>query len=104
MSLKNKQKEVDEWISQYPEGYWEPHALVTHALEELGEVAREIHNIHGPKKRKSTEEDGDLGGEIADVLFSMICLANKHDIDLDKAFQKTMDKCYGRDKDRFEKK
>src|SRR3989344_1557382 len=101
MSLKNIQKQVDEWVKQYPEGYWEPHAIVTHAMEELGEVAREIHHIHGPKKRKKTEDDGDLGGEIADVMFSIICLANKHNIDLDASWEKGMAKRNGRDKDRF---
>ena len=101
MNFKNVQKQVDDWIKQYPEGYWEPHAIVTHAMEELGEVAREIHHMHGPKKRKNTEGDGDLGGEIADVMFSPICLANKHGIDLDKAWEKGMDKRNGRDKNRF---
>ena len=52
MNFKNVQKQVDDWIKQYPEGYWEPHAIVTHAMEELGEVAREIHHMHVPKKRK----------------------------------------------------
>lgn len=97
------QKQVDDWVKQYPEGYWEPHAIVTHAMEELGEVAREVHHIHGPKRRKAGEEGGDLGGEIADVLFSLICLANKHGIDLDEAFANGMEKRYGRDKDRFVK-
>ncbi len=104
MSFKNLQKQVDDWVSQFPEGYWEPHAMVTHALEELGEVAREVHHIHGPKKRKDTEGNGDLGDEIADVLFSMICLANKHNIDLSEAFEKGMEKRYGRDNNRFDKK
>ncbi len=95
------QKQVDAWVKQYPEGYWGPHAIVTHAMEELGEVAREVHHIHGPKKRKKTEEDGDLGGEIADVFFALICLANSHDIDLDKAWENGMAKRTVRDKDRF---
>jgi len=77
---------------------------VTHALEELGEVAREVHHIHGPKKRKETEEEGDLGGEIADLLFSLMCLANKHSIDLDEAWTGKMVKINKRDKDRFSKK
>ena len=102
--FKDAQRQVDEWIQQYPEGYWEPHAIVTHAMEELGEVAREIHHIHGPKKRKKGEGNGNLGGEIADLMFSLICLANKHNIDLDEAFAKGMDKRNGRDKDRFTRK
>jgi len=59
---------------------------------------------HCPSREKDNEDDNEMSDEIADVLFTIICLANSKDIDLDKAFQKTMDKCYGRDKDRFEKK
>ena len=55
----------------------------------------------GRRSEKNTEGDGDLGGEIADVMFSLICLANKHGIDLDKAWEKGMDKRNGRDKNRF---
>jgi len=57
-----------------------------------------------PKKKKSDEEIRELGEEIADIIFALCCLANSKGIDLDESFKRVMDKCYTRDKDRFEKK
>ena len=104
MSLKDIQKEVDEWIRQYKIGYWTPHEMLARLAEETGELAREINHIYGPKKKKSTEEKKELSDEIADVIFTLTCLANSLEIDLDESFKRVMDKCYGRDGDRFEKK
>jgi NTP pyrophosphatase (non-canonical NTP hydrolase) len=60
--------------------------------------------MYGGKPKKPEEAAQELGGEILDVIFSAMCLANAHNVDLDAEFAKKMDKCYGRDKDRFEKK
>ena len=73
-------------------------------MEEVGELAREINDRWGPKKRKSTEIKKQLEDEMADIIFTLCCLANPLKIDLDKAFKRVMDKCHGRDKDRYEKK
>jgi len=73
-------------------------------MEETGELAREVNHVHGPKKKKSFEEEKEIGIEIADIIFTLCCLANSQGIDLDKEFAKVMDKCYGRDKERFERK
>jgi len=72
--------------------------------EEVGEVARLLNHMYGSKPKKAEEAAQELGSEIVDVIFAAMCLANKHGIDLDAEFDKKMDKCYGRDKDRFEKK
>jgi len=104
MALKDIQKQVDDWVSQHKIGYWKPHEIMTRLTEEVGELAREISHVYGPKKKKDNEDENEIGDEIADVIFTLVCLANSQDIDLDEAFKKTMDKCYGRDKDRFEKK
>lgn len=104
MALKDIQEEVDEWVSQYRIGYWKPHEILARLTEETGELAREINDIYGPKKKKTDEDLKDLGVEIGDIIFTLSCLANSLDIDLDGSFSKVMDKCYGRDKDRFEKK
>ena len=104
MVLKEIQKEVDEWVSQYKMGYWKPHDNLAHLTEELGELAREINHRFGPKKKKDTEEDNEISDEIADIIFTLVCLANSQNIDLDLAFEKKMEKSYTRDKDRFEKK
>ncbi len=104
MSLKEIQEEVDTWVNQYAIGYWKPHEILARLTEETGELAREINHIYGPKKKKSSEETKELSDEIADIIFTLSCLANSLDLNLDESFQRVMDKCYGRDKDRFEKK
>ena len=102
--MKNYQEQVDEWVSQYKIGYWKPHEMIARLTEETGEVAREINHLYGPKPKKSSEETADLEVELADILFTITCMANALDLDLDRGFKKVMDNCYGRDKDRFEKK
>ena len=98
------QKEVDEWIRQYKIGYFQPLEMLARLTEEVGEVAREMNHLFGPKKKKSTEDIGDLEAEMGDILFTISCIANALNLDLDKGFQKAMDACYGRDDDRWEKK
>lgn len=102
--MKVEQKQVHEWASQYKVPYWTPHEILARLAEETGEIAREINHRYGPKKKKSTEDVKDIGIEIADVIFTSVCLANSLGIDLDESWSEVMDKCYGRDKDRFEKK
>ena len=104
MSLEEIQKKVDEWVSQYKEGYWEPPYIGLRLTEEIGELAREINDRWGPKKKKVSEDSKRLGDEIADILYTLVCLANSQEIDLDMAFKDMMDKLYKRDKDRFERK
>ena len=103
MELKNVQEEVEKWVSQYKIGYWQPHEILARLTEEVGELAREINHIYGPKKKKSEEDKKEMALEMADIVFTLACLANREKIDLDEAFKRVMDKCYGRDKDRFEK-
>lgn len=102
--MKYEQEQVHKWASQYKIPYWQPLEIMARLTEEVGELAREVNHLFGPKKKKSTENKADLGDEIADVIFTLSCLANSQKIDLDKNFARVMDKCYGRDKDRFEKK
>ncbi len=104
MSLKDSQKAVDEWVHQYKVGYFTPHENLARLIEEVGELAREINHQFGPKKPKATERRKEIQDELGDILFTLFCLANREGIDLDETFKKTMEKCYGRDKDRYEKK
>ena len=104
MSLRKAQADVDKWISQYEEGYWSPHEILARATEEMGELARLVNHLYGPKKKKASEAAQDLGEEIGDVIFALVCLANREEIDLDEAFRRVMAKAYGRDADRFKKK
>ena len=98
------QKQVDEWVSQFKIGYFQPLEILARLTEEVGELAREVNHRYGPKKKKSTEDSVELNDEMGDIIFTLCCLANSLNLDLDEGFKHVMDKCYGRDKDRFEKK
>lgn len=104
MSLKEIQDRVNAWVNQYKIGYWKPHEIYARLGEEVGEVGREVNHQFGPKHKKPTEGERNLGEELADVIFTVCCLANSQNIALDEAFNRVMEKHYGRDKDRFEKK
>lgn len=104
MSLKIIQKQVDDWTNQYKIPYWQPHEILARLTEETGELAREVNHLYGPKKKKSEEETKELGVEMADIIFTLCCLANSKGIDLDNSFEKVMNKCYNRDNNRYKKK
>ena len=101
MSFQAAQKEVDQWISQFEEGYFPPLAMLARLTEETGELARAIMHAHGGKKPKRGESDGSIGEEIADSMFVLICLANSLNIDLDEAFATMMTKYRVRDAGRW---
>lgn len=98
------QQRVDAWISQYEAGYFHPLTNMTRLAEEVGELAREVNHQFGQKTRKADEPEGDLGMEMADILFVLICMANREGIDLDAAFDRMMKKVETRDADRWEKR
>ncbi|HWZ27875.1 MAG TPA: nucleotide pyrophosphohydrolase [Gemmatimonadales bacterium] len=104
MSFGEAQAVVDQWISQYKEGYFSPLTNLARLSEEVGEVAREINHGFGQKTKKPSEADGNLALELGDVLFVVICLANSQKIDLDNAFAATMAKVRTRDADRWTRK
>ena len=102
--MHDYQRQVDEWVSQYKLGYFKPLEIIARLSEETGELAREINHRYGPKQKKETEDRQEIEEEVADVLFTLVCLSNSLDLDMDRGFQTVMDKCYGRDKDRWEKR
>jgi NTP pyrophosphatase (non-canonical NTP hydrolase) len=104
MDLHSLQREVDAYISQFKEGYFPPLVNLARLTEEVGELARELNHLHGPKKKKGDEPEGAVGLELADVLFVVIVLANQHGIDLEEAVQGTLAKYRVRDADRWERK
>ena len=104
MSLKHVQEQVDIWTKQFKIPYWQPLEIMARLTEENGELARELNHRFGPKKKKSGEETKEVADELGDIIFTVICLANSLNIDLDQAFSRVMDKCYGRDNSRYEKK
>jgi len=104
MPLSPLQARVDRWISQFEEGYFHPLTNMARLAEETGELAREINHRFGQKTRKPEEPDGDLAMEMADILFVIICMANREGIDLDEAFERMMQKVETRDATRWKRK
>ena len=92
MDIKDWQKEVDNWIAQFEEGYWHPTSMMLRLMEEVGELSREINHLYGQKPKKPTEPEGNLALEMADILFIIVCMANSLNIDLEKAFEDMMEK------------
>ncbi|MHA2035625.1 MAG: nucleotide pyrophosphohydrolase [Promethearchaeota archaeon] len=99
-SLENIQKTIDKWICEHG-GYWPPLSMICAVMEELGELAREINSLEGYKPKKSGIEKLKLGEEIADLLFSIICIANHYKIDLGEELNKVIEKYSKRDSTRF---
>jgi len=102
--MKVIQDRVDSWISRLKIGYFKPLEILARLTEEVGELARELNHRFGPKKKKPEEEITEVGDEIADIIFTLTCLANSLKIDMDKHFDRIMKKYDARDKDRWEKK
>ena len=95
------QEQIDQWFTKKDWSYWSAHENLARLVEEVGELARLINHEYGPKKKKSNEVVQHIEGEIGDILYTLSCLANTHNIDLDHALQKSIDKVELRDKDRF---
>jgi len=101
MSLAASQHRVDAWISRFKEGYFHPLTNMARLTEEVGELAREINHRYGEKTKKADEPAGDMPMELADILFVLICIANREGIDLQEAFDRMMDKVDKRDTSRW---
>jgi NTP pyrophosphatase (non-canonical NTP hydrolase) len=104
VSFKDAQTRVDTWIAQFEEGYFDPLTNLARLAEEVGELAREVNHRFGKKTKKSDEPEGDLAMEMADIMFVLICMANREGIDLEEAFDRMMSKVEVRDDKRWTKK
>ena len=103
-TLSELQQRVDAWISQFEEGYFHPLTNMARLAEEVGELAREVNHRFGQKTKKGEEPEGDLAMEMADILFVLICMANREGIDLQQAFDRMMKKVETRDGARWTRK
>ena len=103
MDIKNSQKIVDEWISKYGVRYFNVLTNMAQLTEEVGEVARIVARRYGEQSEKEEDKNKDLGQELADVVFVIMCLANQTNIDLQAAFDKKIQIKTKRDKDRHHK-
>lgn len=102
MNLKNAQIEVDYWIKQHGVRYFNELTNMAQLTEEVGEVARIIARRYGEQSEKESDKNKDLGEELADVVFVVLCLANQTGIDLQASFDKKMEVKAKRDHDRHQ--
>ena len=100
MEIKEAQQVVDSWINEVGVRYFNELTNMAMLTEEVGEVARIIARRYGEQSEKEPDKDKDLGDEMADVLFVLICLANQTGINLEEALIKNLEKKTKRDSDR----
>ena len=100
MDIRNAQQAVDEWINEHGVRYFNELTNMAQLTEEVGEVARIIARRYGEQSEKESDKNKDLGEELADVMFVLLCLANQTGIDLQESFDKKLDLKSKRDHDR----
>jgi NTP pyrophosphatase (non-canonical NTP hydrolase) len=100
MDIKNAQLEVDNWIKNHGVRYFNELTNMAQLTEEVGEVARIIARRYGEQSEKESDKNKDLGEELADVVFVVLCLANQTGVDLQAAFDKKLELKTNRDHDR----
>ncbi len=103
MEIKEAQKIVDNWIKEYGVRYFDELTNTAILMEEVGEVARIMARRYGEQSEKESDKIKDLGDEMTDVLFVLICLANQTGIDLESALKKNLEKKTKRDHSRHKK-
>lgn len=92
MTITEAQQEVEKWIQAYGIRYFNELTNMAILTEEVGEVARIIARRYGEQSSREPDETKELGDELSDVLWVLICLANQTGINLEEAFQKNIQK------------
>lgn len=103
LTLSEIQRIVDDWIKNIGGGYWPPLSMLAALMEEIGELAREINAREGFKRKKEGEAEIDIGMELADIIFAVVCIANYYGIDLEESFGRIIEKYTKRDFDRWKR-
>lgn len=101
-SVRELQRRVDAWIQTIGVRYFSELTNLAQLMEELGEVARIMSRRYGDQSPKPDEAQGDLADELADVLFTLVCIANQTGVDLDSAIQSNLEKKTARDAQRHQ--
>ena len=99
MTIREAQDTVDQWIKTYGVRYFSELTNMAVLTEEVGELARVISRKYGDQSFKAGEKDN-LGDEMADVLWVLLCLANQTGVDLTEELKKNIEKKTLRDKER----
>jgi NTP pyrophosphatase (non-canonical NTP hydrolase) len=100
MTIQEAQNQVDNWITTYGVRYFNELTNMAILTEEVGEMARIISRKYGEQSFKESDKNKDLGDEMADVLWVLICMANQTGVDLTEAFKKNIEKKTIRDSKR----
>tara|TARA_R110001592_G_scaffold363221_3_gene681609 strand:+ start:2550 stop:2876 length:327 start_codon:yes stop_codon:yes gene_type:complete len=100
MHIKEAQDKIDAWIKTVGVRYFNELTNMAMLTEEVGEVARIIARRYGEQSEKESDKNKDLGDEMADVLWVLICLANQTGVDLEAALEKNFEKKNSRDSER----
>lgn len=100
LTIAQAQELVDQWIKTVGVRYFNELTNMTILMEEVGELARIMSRTYGEQSFKESDKGKDLGDELADVLWVLICLANQTGVDLTKALEKNFEKKNIRDLDR----
>jgi NTP pyrophosphatase (non-canonical NTP hydrolase) len=100
LTLNQAQKEVDDWIHTFGVRYYSELTNTAILMEEVGELARLMARTYGEQSFKESDKEYSIPGEMGDILFVLICLANQMNISLEDALRMTLDKNTKRDKDR----
>ena len=90
MKLQKAQKTVDDWIKKHGVRYFDVLTNMAQLTEEVGEVARIISRRYGEQSEKESDKSKDMGEELADVIFVVLCLANQTGVNIQKALDKKM--------------
>ena len=101
LTIRQAQALVDAWMRERGWTYWHPLAQLARMTEELGELARLVNHLYGEKPKKADEPQQDLALEMADILYTMICLANSQGIDIQTALERVLEKYGTRDAARY---
>lgn len=102
MTIQEAQEQVDAWIKTFGVRYFNELTNMVLLTEEVGELARLIARTYGEQSFKKSDENRDLGDEMADVLWVLFCLANQTGVNLTEAFRKNLEKKTLRDKERHQ--
>jgi len=102
MTIQEAQQTIDKWINTTGVRYFNELTNMAILTEEVGEVARIMSRKYGEQSFKESDKDKDLGDELADVLFVLMCIANQTGVDLTTALEKNLEKKTIRDTERHQ--
>ena len=102
MTIKETQQIIDDWINRVGVRYFDELTNMAILTEEVGEVARIISRKYGEQSEKPSDKNKDLGQELADVMFVVLCLANQTGVDMEKELKKNLKAKTVRDAERHQ--